>query len=196
VALTFDMGGRLDPALDIMGWLIHNDVPATIFTTGQTGTTTTDGRAVLGLVADHRELFDLGNHSWSHPDFRDLDDAAMRDQLDRTEDAVIEAVNVSTKPWFRPPYGGLDDQVPATVGGAGWGYTVLWDVDTIDWKPESDGGPTTQDIVDKVAANAQGGSIVLMHLGGYDTLKALPDIVAGLQASGLEPVTLSEMFGV
>ena len=165
VALTFDMGGRLDPALDIMGWLVDENVPATIFPTGQTGTTTTKGLAALEIVADHRELFDLGNHSWSHPDFRELDDASIRDQLERTEAAVLAAVNVSTQPWFRPPFGGIDDQVPAVVGSAGWGYTVLWDVDTIDWKPESDGGPTTQDIIDKVVANAQGGSIVLMHLG-------------------------------
>jgi hypothetical protein len=34
--------------------------------------------------------------------------------------------------------------------------------------------------VAKVLAEAQGGSIVLMHLGGYETLNALPAIVAGL----------------
>lgn len=195
VALTFDMGGRLDPALDILDWLIVNDVSATIFTTGKTGTTTTIGKAVLQQVAEHRGLLDLGNHSWSHPDFRDLDATAMRDQLGRTEAAVIEITGRSTKPWFRPPYGGLDDQVPAVVGGAGWGYIVMWDVDTIDWKPESDGGPTTSAIVDKVVRNAGGGSIVLMHLGGYNTLEALPEIVEGLRDKGLEPVTLSEMFG-
>src|SRR5262245_2895060 len=38
VALTFDMGGRLDPALDIVAWLVDHDVPATIFPTGKTGT--------------------------------------------------------------------------------------------------------------------------------------------------------------
>jgi len=195
VALTFDMGGRMDPAVDILDWLITENVPATIFPTGQTGTTTEQGLAALEIVADHRELFDLGNHSWSHPDFRDLDAAAMRDQLDRTEAAVLTAVNVSTQPWFRPPFGGLDDQVPAVVGPAGWTYTVLWDVDTIDWKPESDGGPTTQQIIDKVVDQAQGGSIILMHLGGFNTFEALPDLVAGLQAKGLEPVTLEEMFG-
>jgi peptidoglycan/xylan/chitin deacetylase (PgdA/CDA1 family) len=195
VALTFDMGGRMDPAIDIMDWLIAEDVPATIFPTGQTGTTTDQGAAVLEIVADHRELFDLGNHSWSHPDFRGLDADAMRDQLDRTEAAVLAAVNVSTQPWFRPPFGGLDDQIPAVVGAAGWDYTVLWDVDTIDWKPESDGGPAAQAIIDKVVDQAQGGSIILMHLGGFNTFEALPDLVAGLEAKGLEPVTLGEMFG-
>jgi peptidoglycan/xylan/chitin deacetylase (PgdA/CDA1 family) len=195
VALTFDMGGRLDPALDIVAWLAEEDVHATIFPTGKTGTTTTTGRAVLDRIALRRDLFDLGNHTWSHPDLRELDDASIRDQLDRTDTAVVVAVNMSTKPWFRPPYGALDDQIPAVVGAAGWGYTVLWDVDTIDWRPESDGGPTAADIVAKVVGNARGGSIVLMHLGGYHTLEALPGIVDGLRAKGLTPVTLDEMFG-
>jgi hypothetical protein len=33
-----------------------------------------------------------------------------------------------------------------------------------------------------------------MHLGGYHTLEALPAIVDGLRAKGLEPVTLSELL--
>jgi hypothetical protein len=34
-----------------------------------------------------------------------------------------------------------------------------------------------------------------MHLGGYETLKALPGIVDGLEDLGLTPVTLGAMFG-
>ena len=34
-----------------------------------------------------------------------------------------------------------------------------------------------------------------MHLGGFNTLEALPGIVDGLRAKGLRPVTLEEMFG-
>jgi hypothetical protein len=34
-----------------------------------------------------------------------------------------------------------------------------------------------------------------MHLGGWHTLEALPDLIAGLQARGLTPVTLAEMQG-
>lgn len=195
VALTFDMGGRLDPALEILDWLIANDVPATIFPTGRTATQTSEGQAVMEVIGTNRARFDLGNHSWSHPDFRDLDATAIRDQLDRTEAAIVAAINVSTRPWFRPPFGGLDDQIPAIVGAAGYGYTVMWDIDTIDWRPEADGGPTAQQIVDKVVGGADAGSIVLMHLGGFNTLEALPGIVAGLRAKGLTPVTLGTMFG-
>jgi peptidoglycan/xylan/chitin deacetylase (PgdA/CDA1 family) len=195
VALTLDMGGRLDPALDIMEWLIDHEVKATIFPTGQMGTTTATGRAVLRAMADHPELFALGNHSWDHPDFRSLTAAQMRDQVVRAEDAIRPLAGSSTRPWFRPPYGGWNATVQTGVGAAGWSKLVIWDVDTIDWRPVADGGPTAGDITAKVLANAQGGSIVLMHLGGFNTLEALPGIVDGLRARGFELVTLDQMLG-
>jgi peptidoglycan/xylan/chitin deacetylase (PgdA/CDA1 family) len=195
VALTFDMGGRLDPALEIVDWLIEHDVRATIFPTGATGSGTETGRAVLARIAAHPDLFAVGNHSWDHPDFTTLTPARMVDQLTRTEAAIGPLLGGSTKPFFRPPYGSQDAAVRAAVGGAGWSYTVMWDVDTIDWKPTTDGGPTADDIAAKVAARVRGGSIVLMHLGGYHTLEALPEIVTTLRSRGLEPVTLPELIG-
>ncbi len=198
VALTLDMGGRVAPALDIMALLTAHQVPATIFMTGAIAdsASTDAGREVLAVIEAHPELFDLGNHSYSHPDFRTLTPAHMRDELARTEVALAAWCGHGPRPLFRPPYGGWNAQVLATVGAAGYTRTVLWDVDTIDWKPISDGGPTADQIVAKVLANAAGGSIVLMHLGGYETLAALPRVVDGLRARGLEPVTLATLLGV
>jgi peptidoglycan/xylan/chitin deacetylase (PgdA/CDA1 family) len=195
VALTFDMGGRLDPALQIMDWLIANGVHATIFPTGMTGTETTTGRAVLARIASHPELFDLGNHTWDHPYLTSLDATAIGSELTRTEDAVAPLAGQSTRPLFRPPYGAQDLAVRKAVGALGWAYTVTWDVDTIDWKAEADGGPTADDIVARVLTQARPGSIVLMHLGGYNTFEALPRIVAGLHDRGLLPVTVGTMLG-
>jgi peptidoglycan/xylan/chitin deacetylase (PgdA/CDA1 family) len=189
------MGGRLDPALDIVTWLIDHQVPATIFPTGGTGSTTEQGVAALQLAALHPELFDFGNHSWDHPDFRDLTAAEVTEQLLSTENALYPLLGQSTKPWFRPPFGGWNDKVRTRVGAAGWAHLVLWDVDTIDWRPVADGGPTAAEIVAKIEADARGGSIVLMHLGGYHTLDALPGILAAIEAKGLQPVTLGELIG-
>lgn len=47
----------------------------------------------------------------------------------------------------------------------------------------------------KVLARAQGGSIVLMHLGGWETLDALPAVVDGLRAQGYTLVTLGALLG-
>jgi len=195
VALTLDMGGRLDPAVQIMEWLVANGVKATIFPTGKLGSTTEIGRRVLSIVRDHPQLFALANHSWDHPSFTDLDARGMADQLQRTEDALLPLAGQTTKPWFRPPYGAWNAAVRDGVGRAGWRNLVMWDVDTIDWRPTSEGGPTAVDIEAKVLVNAEGGSIVLMHLGGWHTLEALPGIVDGLREKGLRPVTLTEMLG-
>jgi peptidoglycan/xylan/chitin deacetylase (PgdA/CDA1 family) len=194
VALTFDMGGRLVPALQIVDWLIAHQVPATIFPTGDSASTTT-GRAVIARVAAHPELFAVGNHSWSHPDLRHLSTREIEDQLDRTEALLVGQTGRTTRPFFRPPYGGQNLAVRTAVGAAGWAYTVMWDVDTIDWKPIKDGGPTASQIVAKVAANAREGSIVLMHLGGYETLDALPGILDAVVGNGLRPVTLPALLG-
>jgi len=194
VALTFDMGGRLDPAVQIVQWLADHGVHATLFPTGSSGTTTALGRQALQLAATRPDLFDIGNHSWDHPDFTGLTATQMADQLRRTESAVVNLIGQSTKPWFRPPYGAWTYAVRVGVGAAGWSRLVMWDIDTLDWKPESDGGPTAGDIVTKVVSQAKGGSIVLMHLGGYNTLDALPGILSGLQGKGLQPVTLAEML--
>lgn len=196
IALTFDMGGRVEPALDIMNYLVANDVRATIFMTGAMAENpnTDAGRQVLAIIDDHPGQFDLGNHSYSHTDFRELTDAEIADELARTESAVANYTSRTMPPLFRPPYGGLDADVLEAVGAVGYTYTVMWDVDTVDWLPPEEGGPSAADISAKVLSNAQGGSIVIMHLGGYNTFEALPAIVEGLRARGFELVTISELL--
>ena len=194
IALTFDMGGRLVPAVDIVHWLIDHNVHATLFPTGKSTTQSAIGLAAMQLAATRPDLFDFANHSWDHPDFTGLTAAQMADQLTATETALAPILG-STKPWFRAPFGASNAAVRAGVGAAGWAYMVMWDVDTIDWRPEADGGPTAADMVAKVLANAKGGSIVLMHLGGWNTLEALPGLLSATATLGLQPVTLTEMLG-
>ena len=199
IALTFDMGGRVGDALSIVRWLIDHDVHASIFMTGAMAANpnTDAGRQVLALVDAHPDLFRLGNHSYTHRDFRTLDAAEIRNELGRTEAAIAPYCSQDPQPLFRPPNGGYDADVLAAVGAAGYGYTVTWDIDTIDWRPIKNDppGPTADEIVTKVLANGQGGSIVLMHLGGYETFEALPRVVAGLETAGYDLVTLDQLLG-
>ncbi len=194
VALTFDLGGRTDDAVAIMRWLRDNGVPATIFVTGSAVDTSAAAREVMTIINARPSQFDLGNHSYAHPDMTTMSASAVSAELQRAEDTIARYATQPTRPLFRPPYGAWDAEMLAGVGAAGYRWSVMWDVDTIDWKPIADGGPTAQQIVDKVVGRAQGGSIVLMHLGGYETLKALPGIVQGLRAAGLTPVTLEALL--
>ena len=70
----------------------------------------------------------------------------------------------------------------------------MWDIDTVDWKPIADGGPTAEQIASKVVGNAVNGSNVLFHLGGYETLDALRLIVPGLRDRGFTLTSLSDLL--
>ena len=67
VALTFDMGGRMDPAVDIMNFLVDHDVCATIFATGVMSETD-EGRQVMAIIRDNPQLFEIANHTMYHCD--------------------------------------------------------------------------------------------------------------------------------
>jgi peptidoglycan/xylan/chitin deacetylase (PgdA/CDA1 family) len=198
VALTFDMGGRVGDSLAIVGWLVDHGVHASIFMTGAMADNqnTSAGRQVLAIVDAHPDLFTLGNHSYTHTSFTQLTGAEIRDELRSTEIAVAGYCSQDPRPFFRPPNGAYDTRVLAAVGSGHYAYTVTWDVDTIDWRPIANdpAGPTADQIVAKVLANAQGGSIVLNHLGGYETFAALPRVVVGLRDAGYDLVTLDELL--
>ena len=192
------MGGRVGDALAIVTWLVEHRVHASVFMTGAMAdnVNTDAGRRVLEIIDQHPDLFTLGNHSYTHRDFRTLSRAEILDELERTEAAVARSCDQDLRPFFRPPNGGYDADVLAAVGAAGYPTTVTWDVDTIDWRPIANDppGPTADQIVAKVLGNARGGSIVLMHLGGYETFEALPRVVDGLRAGGYDIVTLDELL--
>jgi peptidoglycan/xylan/chitin deacetylase (PgdA/CDA1 family) len=204
VALTFDMGGRMTPALDIMERLVIDRVCATIFPTGDAAITTT-GTAVLDLIRAHPELFEVGNHTRDHCNLRDGGGPSgcpatppttsfIRAQLATAETIIVDRAGRSPRPYWRPPYGAVDTRVRTAATGVGYPTTVMWDIDPIDWRPIGDGGPTASSIAETVVSGAERGSIVLMHLGGYHTFDALPSMVARLRGGGLSPTTVSDLL--
>jgi peptidoglycan/xylan/chitin deacetylase (PgdA/CDA1 family) len=204
IALTFDMGGRMTPALDIVERLIIDRVCATIFPTGTTAQTT-EGQAVMTLIKAHPELFEIGNHTMNHCNLRDGGSGsacpvdpptASQIQAELLDaDVVFNSLQgMNGVPYWRPPYGAHNATVRAAAAAIGYTKTIMWDIDTIDWKPIVDGGPTAGSMIGKVVDNAQRGSIVLMHLGGYNTFDALPAMVARLRAAGLQPTTISGLL--
>lgn len=78
------------------------------------------------------------------------------------------------------------------MGDAGYGHTIMWTIDTVDWQ-----GVSSTAIRDKVLANASAGSIVLMHVGGgaTGTPDALPGMISGLRTAGYRFVTISQLLG-
>jgi peptidoglycan/xylan/chitin deacetylase (PgdA/CDA1 family) len=109
---------------------------------------------------------------------------------------VIEPLaGQSPVPYWRPPFGSYDTAVLIAAASVSYTKTILWDIDTIDWRPISQGGPTADQIAAKVVAGAQDGSVVLNHLGGYRTRSALPAVIFGLRHTrGMEPTSISDLL--
>jgi peptidoglycan/xylan/chitin deacetylase (PgdA/CDA1 family)/LysM repeat protein len=207
VALTFDMGGRMDPAVDIMNFLVANRVCATIFATGAMSETP-QGRQVLAIIRDHPHLFEIANHTMYHCDLvrggggspstrpcqGSFDADRIRAEMTDAEAILRAGTGQDPRPYWRPPYGSVSQAVIDAVASVGYTKTFLWDIDTIDWKPVSDGGPTAQQIAARVVGNSVNGSNVLFHLGGYETLAALRLIVPGLRDRGFTLTSLSDLL--
>ena len=208
VALTFDMGGRMDPAVDIMNFLVANRVCATIFATGIMSETA-QGQQVMAIMRAHPELFEIANHTMYHCDLArggggspntapcaGGPPSAERIRQEMTEaEAILRAgTGQNPQPYWRPPYRSINDAVINAVASVGYTKTFLWDIDTIDWKPISDGGPTAQQIAARVIGNAVNGSNVLFHLGGFETLDSLRLIIPGLRDRGFTLTSLSDLL--
>jgi peptidoglycan/xylan/chitin deacetylase (PgdA/CDA1 family) len=163
----------------------------------------------MAIVKAHPELFEVGNHTMHHCDLvrggggspstapcAGVTPTAdfIRTQLTEAEAIIRNATGQNPQPYWRPPYGSVNDAVRTAAASVGYTKVFMWDVDTIDWKPISDGGPTAQQIASKVVTNAKDGSNVLMHLGGYETLDALRLMVPGLRDRGFLLTSLSDLL--
>ncbi|MGW1604715.1 polysaccharide deacetylase family protein [Streptomyces eurythermus] len=184
IALTFDDGPDPVRTRRILEILDRYGIRATFFCVGH---------HVAALPDEVRRIaeagHEIGNHSWSHPFLPDLTAEQLREQLDRTAEAVAR-VTGEAPTRFRPPYGALSPKVLAALDGHPTTLT-LWDVDSRDWAR-----PGPERIAATVLEAAGPGSVVLMHESGGDrrqTVQALPSIIEGLLERGLEPVPVAEL---
>jgi peptidoglycan-N-acetylglucosamine deacetylase len=190
VALTFDAGANADAVPSILTTLQATGVPATFFLTGRWAERYPDE------VARIAARYPIGNHSYDHPEFTTLTDAAIERQLADTDRIVVAATGTSTRPLFRFPFGDRDARTIATVNRAGYG-SIRWTVDTLGWKGTS-GGLSADQVVGRVLDTAQPGQIVLMHVGSHPSdgstldADALPRIIRDLRERGYGFVTLRD----
>ena len=188
IALTFDDNYSVDRSLSTLHALERANVPATLFLIGSAvkANPVINGEIIKGMGLG---LFEVGDHTWSHPVLPDLSSAAMAFQIGGGTDAFREATGARTVPLFRPPYGSTNSRVAAVAGSQGFRYLVMWDVDPRDWA----GGSATS-IADHVVNHAHNGAIVVMHLSAPHTAEAIAGMASRLRDRGYELVTVSTML--
>lgn len=192
MALTFDAcqkpGSPTGYDAAIIDALVEADTPATLFLGGlwmQSHPTQTQA------LAAHPQ-FELGNHSWSHPDFSEISAQEMGREILRTQ-AMMHALTGRQPTLFRLPFGTYNDDVLAVIAQHGL-RTIQWDVVTGDPDPNV----SAEDIVSAVTAQVENGSIVIMHMNtrGWHTAEALPTLIERLCAQDYRLVTVSQLLGL
>lgn len=135
----------------------------------------------------------VGNHSFYHARMPLLSDAGMATDIRDAEDAIRDIVGVDPRPWFRCPFfaGGEDPRVLGVIAGLGY-RQVPSDIVLDDWDPARTGEAIAADSLAAVSA-APDGAIVLFHTWPPQTLDALPPIVDGLLARGVELVDVAHL---
>jgi peptidoglycan-N-acetylglucosamine deacetylase len=201
IALTFDDGPDPEWTPKILDVLQQKQAPAAFFVIGE------PANQYPGVVKHEFDLGnEVGNHTFTHPDFETVSKAQVQFELNLTELLLESNLGVKTL-LFRPPFG-IDHQ-PETASEIAMlpvpqsmGYIIVGaQIDPHDWG-EVDGGapPAVDAIVQRVMADVQTGkgNIILMHDGGGDrshTVAALPEIIDGLRAKGYEFVSVGTLLG-
>jgi len=179
VALTFDACSTLDRSFyddRVTRALIQTNTPATLFISGRWAETHLRQMRVLA----QNPLFEIANHSYTHPHMTEVPPERQREELLWTQQ-ILYSLAGRVPRFFRPPYGEVDPELAEQAGQTGL-RTVEFDFPSGD----PDRHITRDRLVAWVLAKARPGSIVVMHMNrrGWHTAEALPEIIAGLRARG------------
>lgn len=184
VALTFDDGPSAGYTEDYLRVLRENNVKATFFMIGRH---IQNNANLAALIAG--EGHEIGNHTYDHPNLKRQDKDSIRQQLSRTSDLLNQQVQQEIT-LVRPPGGNYGPELEAVAAEMNM-RIVLWSIDPRDWEKNK----THEEIIANVESNIGPGSIILLHEGKPETLKALPILLNDLRQDGWEFVTVSELVG-
>lgn len=185
MALTFDAGAGAGTITELLDVLRDRGVRSTFFVAGAFADRY-PGIVVRIAEEDH----ELANHSYSHPDFRNLSDRQMREEIRRGTASVERAAGAAIAPLWRPPFGGRDDRVLKIVEEEGF-RSIYWTFDSGDWIE----GATTGGITGTDLRRAANGAVVVHHVSPQATARAMPGVIDELRRRGYELVTVSEVLG-
>ena len=178
IALTFDDGPS--PHTNRLLDVLHDmDAKATFYMLGVYVERHAD---IVQRV--HREGHQIGNHTWIHQNLRHMSDAEARAEIDRTN-RIIQQVTGVKPDTMRAPFGISDERIQKVSEMP----QILWSIDPYDWRERD-----ATVVADRVLSSAERGAIVLVHDIYPTTVDAVPKIINGLRAKGLEPVTINQLL--
>jgi peptidoglycan/xylan/chitin deacetylase (PgdA/CDA1 family) len=189
VALTFDDGTCAVCVARIVSVLRRTGAHATFCPNGVYTTTWEPQAAAIRRLLRVGQLT-ICNHTYSHLDARTQSPDELAAELNRNERWIERTFGVTSRPYFRPPYGAFNSSTVEVAGRLGYRDVVLWSGTLADSSPHD-----TTYVIQAAGYWSHPGTIMLMH-GNYPaTARALPQIVRKVQSKGYRLVTLDELLG-
>lgn len=184
VIFTFDGGGGVQSGNKILEVLAKHHVKGTFFLTGKMVEANPDFVKRVALAG--HEIF---NHTYGHPNLTALSDGEIVKELTQMEKVLQETINISSKPYFRAPYGASNARVRIVAANQGY-QSVYWTLDALDW--EEGIGVTTIQVRERILSSVAPGTIYLMHIGDKITGAILDDVFTIIESRGYKIVSLAQ----
>lgn len=179
IALTFD-DGPSSKTKELVDLLEELEIVSTFF--------------VLGCnVEVHKEELryidvhghEIGNHSYSHPDFKKISIQKGLYEIEKTQQIVYDTI-LRYPRIFRFPYGSINRQVLLQMNMP----AISWNADSLDWQCLD-----SKLIIQKIEREVKENGILLFHDFKYFNKKAITKVVQDLKKEGYTFVTVSELLG-
>lgn len=185
VIITYDCGGDSEGATAaILDVLKKHEVNATFFLTGQWVE-----RYPLLAKRIAQENHEIGNHSYSHPDFTQLTEDEIIKEVRQSELIIKEVTGIDSKPIIRLPYGSFNNEALKIVGSMGYLYSIQWSIDPKDWEL-----PPAENIVNIILEHISNGAIILLHNHGISTATASDIFIPRLKEQNYRFMTVGNLI--
>ena len=179
LVLTFDDGPNPATTLRLLDGLKSKKVKATFFLVGNRVVSYPD---VVKKI--HDDGHQIGNHTFNHSQLTAVSDEEIKSEIESTNNEIKNIINEEVK-LLRPPYGSVNGNV-RNISNM---YTILWSVDTLDWKYR-DKDTVYNNIINEI----EDGSIILLHDLYDSTVDGVLMAIDELKKQGYEFVTIDEMI--
>jgi peptidoglycan/xylan/chitin deacetylase (PgdA/CDA1 family) len=188
IALTFDDGPHPQYTPPLLQVLDHYNIKASFFWLGAC----VDRTPTIAQEIYRRGHW-IGLHGYHHHSFPFLTPADLKQGLQRTQDAIAHACQLSPEKVrdVRPPNGLFTPQTLSLLHQ--WNYRpVMWSVVPEDWER-----PGVQVVVQRVLQQVQNGSLIVLHdgyFGGQDVAQTTAELIPLLLQQGYHFVTIDQLW--
>lgn len=178
VALTLDDGPG-SHAMELMDYFASRNVKVTFFMIGSD--VGNYPKSVQRMVDEGHEI---GNHTMNHKQLTAVKKDRALKEIEEGAKAIEDVAGVPPTVW-RPPYGDSTQEQRIAAGMP----TVLWNIDTLDWKYKD-----ADRVANEILNGASNGNIILVHEIYKTTLEGIKKAVDKLVAKGVRFVTSTTLL--